>query len=79
MNYYSTKFVPFKKLLKIKMQKETAYRCYMFNWNEQWILGCYKSYNERLAGAASEKDVKKITKWWKGCLKKFNDEKYVNC
>jgi hypothetical protein len=74
MNYYSKKFVPLKKLLKIK---ETN-RMYMFNWMEQWILGCYKNYNQRLVVAPSSKDVKKINNWWKGCLKKFNDEKYVN-
>jgi hypothetical protein len=74
MSYWSKKFVPFKKLLEI----EKTNRMYMFNWNEQWILGCYKNYNKRLSEATSSKDVKILNKWWKGCLKKFNDEKYVN-
>lgn len=74
MYQYSTKFVPFKKLLKIK----TLNRYYNLNYNESWILGCYKNYNLRLSTAATPKDVKKLNSWWKGCLKKFNDDKYVN-
>jgi|LauGreDrversion4_2_1035121.scaffolds.fasta_scaffold40988_8 hypothetical protein len=74
MDYFSKKFVPFKRLLEIK----NTNRMYMFNYMELWILGCYKNYNERLVVASSSKDVKIINKWWKGCLKKFNDEKYVN-
>jgi hypothetical protein len=50
----------------------------MFNWYESWILGCYKNYTEKLSNITSSKDEKIINKWWKGCLKKYKDEKYIN-
>lgn len=47
----------------------------MFNWYEMWILGCYENYANKLSKATSIDDIKTINKWWKGCLKKYNDEK----
>ena len=74
MNYRSTKFIPFKKLLELK----NSNRLYMFNWYESWILGCYNNYTDKLSNITSSKDEKIINKWWKGCLKKYYNEKYVN-
>lgn len=37
-------------------------------YEESWILGCYKHYQNN---ATDEKTIK----WWKGCLKTYNRER----
>lgn len=69
--YFSEKFVPFKKLLEIR----NSNKLYIFNWMEDWILGCYKNYNERLSLITSKKDLQNLNKWWKGCIRTYNKEK----
>jgi hypothetical protein len=74
MKYCSTKFVPFKKLLEIKNSR----RIYFFNWMERWILGCYKNYIINKLNSTTPVSKRYNENWWKGCLKKYYNEKYIN-